>query len=464
MPSALAFLARLRLILLALLLTVPVAARAFETEATAAWVYDVGTQTVLLAKNADQPLPPASMSKLMTITMLFEALKEGRVQMDTQFPVSTRAKSMGGSTMFLNERDRPKVEDLIKGMIVLSGNDACVVVAEGLAGSEDAFARQMTERGKALGLTNSTFVNASGWPAPGHLMSVRDLGRVALHLVQDFPDLYPNFGLTEFAFDGRAPANQNNRNPLLKLGIGADGLKTGHTQEAGYGLVGSAVQNGRRVIFVITGLPTDKARAQEAERIVNWAFRQFVEKTLVKQGARVAEAPVWLGSASRVGLVVPKDVTVMVPAMSQDGVTAEAVFSGPVEAPIEAGAQLGDLVISIPGGLETRVPLVAEAAVAKAGFVGRVQTAAGLLLAKAREAVMGPAPVEAPAAPVAPDAATTEAAPPATPDAEAAPDAAPAPADAMAPATPSAPEAETPAAPATPPAEAPPGGAADLDG
>lgn len=453
---------RIRLALLALVLVLPAAARAFDTQATAAWVYDVNTGTVLMAKNADQPLPPASMSKLMTVSMLFEALKDGRVQMDTRFPVSSKAKAMGGSTMFLNEQDRPTVEELIKGMIVLSGNDACVVVAEGLGGSEEAFAKQMTERAKALGLTHSTFVNASGWPAPGHLMSVHDLGKLALHLIQDFPDLYANFGLKEFAYDNRAPDNRHNRNPLLKLGIGADGLKTGHTAEAGYGLVGSAVQSGRRVVFVITGLPSEKARAEEAERIVNWAFRQFVEKTLVKSGARVAEAPVWLGSANTVGLVVPKDVTIMVPALSKDAISAEAVFDGPLSAPIEAGAQVGELVVTVPGGLETRVPLMAEAAVGKAGVGGRFTTAASRLFGKAQEAVMGAKPAAPEAAPK-PEPAAQEAAPaPTTTDPAATPDAAPA-AEPASPATSEAPKPE--AAPGDDPAAAPAAdGAADIDG
>ncbi len=241
----------------ALVMLAALPARAFDTNAQAAWVYDVATGTVLMEKNADEALPPASMSKLMTVYMLFEALEEGRLQLDTRLPVSTKARQMQGSTMFLNEQDRPTVAELIKGIIVLSGNDACVVVAEGLAGTEAAFARQMTERGKALGLTQSTFANASGWPDPRHRMSVHDLGVLAQHLIQDFPEYYKNFAIEEWRFDNRAPANRHNRNPLLGLGIGADGLKTGHTQEAGYGLVGSAVQGDRRIIFVISGLPSD---------------------------------------------------------------------------------------------------------------------------------------------------------------------------------------------------------------
>ena len=367
-----------RLILVfAALLALP--AQAFDTRATAAWVFDETTQTVLLAKNADQPLPPASMSKLMTLNMLFEALQDGRVTMDTTFAVSTKARSMGGSTMFLNEQDRPTVRDLIHGIIVNSGNDACVVVAEGLAGTEEAFAAQMTERAKTLGMTQSTFANASGWPDPNHRMSMHDLGVIARRLIEEFPEEYAIFKETEFNYANRAEANRFNRNPLLKLNIGADGLKTGHTTEAGYGLVGSAVQGNRRVIFVITGLESDTARAEEAERIVNWAFRQFVLKTVAKAGLRVAEAPVWMGRDSTVGLVPAKDVVLLVPASVQDGISAEVSFTGPLAAPLIAGQPVAELIIHIPDLPDARIPLVAEAAVNRAGFVGRLSTAAQVL-------------------------------------------------------------------------------------
>ncbi|MGA0542941.1 D-alanyl-D-alanine carboxypeptidase family protein [Neotabrizicola sp. VNH66] len=357
-------------------------ASAFETQATAAWVYDVTTHTVLMDKNADQPLPPASMSKLMTINMLFEALRDGRVTMDTTFAVSDRAVEMtrrGGSTMMLQHNDRPRVEDLIHGMIVNSGNDACVVVAEGLAGSEDAFSAMMTERARALGMTASTFANASGWPDPNHRMSMRDLGTLALRLIEEFPEYYPVFSETEYMYMDRSPDNRFNRNPLLKLGIGADGLKTGHTQEAGYGLVGSAVQGDRRVIFAITGLPSDKARAEEAERIVSWAFRQFTMKTVATTGTRVAEAEVFMGGAETVGLVPAKDLTLLVPALVQEQVQAEVIYKGPLLAPVEAGAAVAELVVKVPGLPDHRVPLVAETAVTKAGFLKRLTTAAGVL-------------------------------------------------------------------------------------
>jgi D-alanyl-D-alanine carboxypeptidase (penicillin-binding protein 5/6) len=370
----------IRLTTLALALVLALPAKAFETAATAAWVYDAGTSTVLMDKNAHTPLPPASMSKLMTLNMLFEALQDGRVTMDTTFPVSTRARQMGGSTMFLNEQDRPTVRDLIHGIIINSGNDACVVVAEGLAGTEEAFAAQMTARAQALGMTDSTFANASGWPDPNQRMSMHDLGILARRLIEEFPEEYKVFAETEFNYADRSEANRFNRNPLLKLNIGADGLKTGHTSEAGYGLVGSAVQGNRRVIFVITGLPSEKARAEEAERIVNWAFRQFVQKTVAKAGERVAVAQVWMGDAPTVGLVPAEDISLLVPALVQEGMTAEVNYTGPLQAPIPAGTQVAELIVHVPDLPDARVPLVTEAAVEPAGFLRRITTAASVLL------------------------------------------------------------------------------------
>ncbi|HSF63233.1 MAG TPA: D-alanyl-D-alanine carboxypeptidase family protein [Paracoccaceae bacterium] len=378
------------LILLALCLATALPARAFETRATGAWVYDVKSGTVLLDKNADVPLPPASMSKLMTLNMLFEALRDGRVTLQTTFNVSTRARQMGGSTMFLNETDKPTVEELIKGIIINSGNDACVVVAEGLSGSEETFAAQMTERGRALGMTNSTFINSTGWPAEGHRQSMRDLGIVAKRLIIDFPEYYPYFAMTEFNYKDRAPANARNRNPLLAISGGdwvADGLKTGHTSEAGYGLVGSALRGDRRVIFVITGLDSEAARAEESQSIVNWAFRQFVERTLARAGQRVAEAEVWMGASRMVGLVPSEDLTVLVPALVQEGVTAEVIYNGPLAAPIAAGTPVAELVVHIPDLPDRRIALVAEFDVPRAGFRARVTTAAQALMRQ----VAGPA-------------------------------------------------------------------------
>ena len=356
---------------------------AFETQATSAWLYDVGTDTVLYEKDADTPKPPASMSKLMTLYMLFEALRDGRVTLETTFTVSTKARLMGGSTMFLDETDRPTVESLIKGIIVQSGNDACIVVAEGLAGTEDAFARQMNARAVELGLTNSTFANASGWPAPNHRMSARDLGRLAYLLITEFPEYYGYFALEEYDFDGRSPSNRFNRNPVLGLGLGADGLKTGHTEEAGYGLVGSALQGDRRIIFVFSGLQSQAERRQEAEAMINWGFRQFIEKKMASQGDVLAEVPVWLGDHQQINVTVAEDVELLVPAIGQDSVQTRIEYRTPLEAPIAAGDTVAELIVTAPDMPDKRIPLVSDRDVLRGGFLPRVRASANVLFDKA---------------------------------------------------------------------------------
>jgi D-alanyl-D-alanine carboxypeptidase (penicillin-binding protein 5/6) len=362
-------------------------APAFDTKARAAFVLDQTTGTVLLAKGADDALPPASMSKLMTLYMTFEAIRDGRLKMEERLPVSAHAMSFGGSTMFLDTNDRVSVEDLLRGIIVLSGNDACVVLAEALSpdGTEAGFANLMTQRAQQLGMTNSIFKNASGWPAQGHVMSVRDLSLLAMHIIEDFPEFYPMFAERRFEFDGRAPSNVNNRNPLLGLDIGADGLKTGHTQEAGYGLVGSAQNGGRRVIFTITGLDTTRARAEESEAIVNWAFRQFAEQTVVTKGNVIASAEVWMGHAESVGLVSEQDVRLLLPTMTVGGLKAEVVYTGPIHAPVRQGQKLAELIIMPEGLPETRVPLVAAETVEAGGFMDRMLTVSSVLLKRFAE-------------------------------------------------------------------------------
>lgn len=366
-------------------------AAAFETRAKAAFVMDLTTGTVLMHKNADAPLPPASMSKLMTLYVAFEAIRDGRLSLNEKLPVSQHAMSYGGSTMFLDTTDRVRVEDLIRGIIVLSGNDACAVIAEALSpdGTEAGFARYMTQRAQQLGMTNSTFANSNGWPAAGHRMSMRDLALLARLLIEEFPEYYPMFSETEFKFDGRAPQNTQNRNPLLKLGIGADGLKTGHTQAAGYGLVGSAQQGDRRIVFVISGLDSAQSRAQEAEAIVNWAFRQFSQKELAKSGSELARAEVWMGDADTVGLTPVRDINTLVPVLSQVGVKAEIIYTGPLRAPLSKGDQVGELVITPEGLPETRVPLMAMDDVAKGGFLPRLKTVSGLLLTRLQQGPEG---------------------------------------------------------------------------
>jgi D-alanyl-D-alanine carboxypeptidase (penicillin-binding protein 5/6) len=351
----------------------------FDTRAQNAWVFDVTTHTVLMDKNGELAVPPASMSKLMTLNMLFEALHDGRVSLDTTFGVSAEAvkfTAAGGSTMYLQQGDRPTVEELIRGMIINSGNDACTVVAEGLAGSEAEFAKQMNERAKTIGLTKSYFANSSGWPDPRHRMSMKDLGILSLRLIEVFPEYYPIFAETSFDYKNRAPANAGNRNPLLSLGIGADGLKTGHTEEAGYGLVGSVKQGDRRVIFAFSGTSSISERAEEAERISSWAFRQFSLKTVAKGGVAVAEATVFLGQANGVGLAPAQDVKMLVPVTARDGLKAQVIFSGPIAAPVVAGTVLGELVIQAPGLPDQHVPLVATANIEKSGPFGRFKAAA----------------------------------------------------------------------------------------
>lgn len=363
-------------------LTAPDDAAAFETKARAAFVIDTGTDTVLLDKNADVPLPPASMSKLMTLYVAFEAVRDGRLSLAERLPVSQHAMSYGGSTMFLDTTDRVSVEDLLRGIVVLSGNDACAVIAEALSpdGTERGFARYMTQRAHRMGMTQSTFKNASGWPAEGHVMSMRDLALLSRRIIDDFPKFYKMFAETSFLFDGRAPRNSANRNPLLGLGIGADGLKTGHTREAGYGLAGSAAQDDRRVIFVITGLETATARAEEAEAIVNWSFRQFTQRALLGAGDEVARAEVWMGASPTVGLTATEDVTTLVPVLDAEQLRGKVVYQGPVAAPISKGDRLGELIFSPEGLPQTRIPLVAAESVARGGFIERLRTVSGILI------------------------------------------------------------------------------------
>ncbi|NBB97365.1 MAG: D-alanyl-D-alanine carboxypeptidase [Alphaproteobacteria bacterium] len=353
----------------------------FNTRATSAFVLDLGTGTVLLNKNADEPLPPASMSKLMTLEMLFESLKDGRVALDTPFSVSQRAYQMGGSRMFLEMRDRPTAEDLIRGIAVLSGNDAAVVVAEGLAGTEDAYARMATQRARELGMDSTTIANASGWPAPNHRMSKRDLVTLAAYILREHPEFYPYFSERVFTWNG---IEQENRLPLLGAGIGIDGLKTGFTSEAGYSLTGSARQGDRRIVFAFGGLSSAAERVQEAEAITNWAFRQFAEATLAEPGTVLAEAPVWLGDQDSVPLVVAEDARVLMPAIGSPKLEARAEFDSPLPAPIAAGDVLGKLIVELPEMDPVSFDLVAGADVATGGFMVRAQAAALRLIALAR--------------------------------------------------------------------------------
>ena len=363
-------------ILAALVLSFSQSAQAFETTAGAALVVDQTSNTILLAKNENMALPPASMSKLMTLNMLFEALQDGRVTLDTMFTTSARASQKGGSKMFLREGEQVSVENLIRGIIVQSGNDACIVVAENLAGSEADFARIMTNRARKLGMTNSTFTNATGWPDPNHRMSAKDLVFLANRLITQFPEYYGYFLEMNFTW---ADITQENRNPLLKLGIGADGLKTGHTTEAGYSLVGSARQGNRRVTLVIAGMESAAERAREGERLMNWAFRQFSEETLVKAEKKIARARVWMGQSDSVGLISAQDITALVPYEGRDDIKLSVTYLSPLQAPLKKGEQVATLTVEIPGIPAKSHPLFASDSVSKGGIIKRLQASVKVL-------------------------------------------------------------------------------------
>ena len=357
-----------------------------STPAEAAIVLDMSSGAVLLEKNPDKPLPPASMSKLMTLDVVFEALKSGRLSLDDEFRISRKASDMGGSKMFIREGERVSVENLIRGVVVQSGNDAAVALAEALSGTEETFATLLNQRAEALGLDDSHFSNATGWPHPEQRMSVRDLAAIAERIIREFPDYYTYFREESFTWDG---IEQDNRNPLLGLDLGVDGLKTGHTQAAGYGLVASAERAGRRVIVVVTGLETAAQRKQEAERLIDWAFRAFETRRLYAAGETLVEVPVWIGARPSVAVAPARDVIVTLPFGAPREPEVRARFRAPVPAPVAEGAVLGHLTLEVEGMAKVSVPLEAREAVARGGFVSRVKAAAELILDRLLPAASG---------------------------------------------------------------------------
>lgn len=356
----------MRLFCALLVLWLPVVpAHGFETLAKSAILIDHRTGQVLFAKDPDVPLPPASMSKLMTAFLAFEALREGRLKLDDMLLVSETAWKMGGSQMFLEVGKRATVSDLLRGIIVQSGNDACVVIAEALAGSEEAFAQRMNEKARDLGLTNSQFANSTGLDAPNHLMSVRDLATLGRRIISDFPEYYPIYSEKDFTFND---IRQPNRNPLLQSGVpGVDGMKTGYTDDAGYGLVTSAKRDQRRLILVVTGLESLRARGAEAERLLEHGFREFEEYRLFEAGETVREVPVWLGQHDTVALVPQEAVALTLPRNARDSMTARFTFDSPVPAPIVEGQTVGQIEVTATGIEPLVVPLVAASPVPEAG-------------------------------------------------------------------------------------------------
>ena len=351
-------------------------AMALETAAKNVILVDYDTGEYLYAKDANKRIPPASMSKLMTVYMIFEKLKNGSLSLDDTFTVSENAwrkggAASGGSTMFLPIGAKVRVEDLLKGIIIQSGNDACIVAAENLAGSEETFAQEMTQKAHELGMHDSTFANATGLPHPDHRMSVEDLSKLAHHIIADFPQFYHLFSQKEFVYNN---IRQGNRNPLLYSMPYADGLKTGHTEEAGFCLTASAKRGNRRLISVMSGMSSNKERSEEAEKVINWGFREFDNYKLLKKDAVVTTIPVIYGQKDSVNLMVDKDILRTIRKSNVGEVKMTAVYDKPVQAPIKKGEELGVIRIEIPDSEAMEVPLIAENAVAKVGIWGKIKS------------------------------------------------------------------------------------------
>jgi serine-type D-Ala-D-Ala carboxypeptidase (penicillin-binding protein 5/6) len=339
---------------------------AFQTSAPYVILIDADSGTVLFEKNADKLNPPASMSKMMTTELVLHTIQQGKLKLDDEITISENAwrrggAPSGGSSMFAALNSRVKVDDLLRGMMIQSGNDACIALAEAIAGTEGAFADMMTKRARELGLTQSTFVNSTGIHEPEHNMTARELAKLAQHLIRTYPEFYKIYSEREFTWN---KVRQQNRNPLLAAGIGADGIKTGYTKEAGYGLTASAVQNGLRLILVVNGFKTMKERAEESRKLMEWGFRNFEVRPLFAGGETVGEAKTYGGKQSRVPLISPQAIHLLVPRTMTDKLSARVFYSGPVRAPIEKGQPIGKLKVSRGDNVVLEVPLEAGESVA----------------------------------------------------------------------------------------------------
>jgi serine-type D-Ala-D-Ala carboxypeptidase (penicillin-binding protein 5/6) len=344
-----------------LLSLAPAQAQLFETKAAQAFMIDADTGTVLFSKDADKPIPPASMAKLMTMEVVFNAIKSGRLKLDDTFVVSENAWRKGGapsgtSTMFAKLKSAIRLEDLIQGVTVQAANDGCIVIAEGMAGSEDNFAAQMTERARQIGLKTSTFVNSTGLPADGQQTTVRELAQLALHLWRDYPDFYRYYGLKDFTWN---KISQRNRNPLLAMDIGADGLAVGASEASGFGIVASASHNGARVVAAMSGFANDKERAEEARKLLDWGARSFEKTEIFAKDEVVGEAQVFGGAKSGVTLKAKGPIAIFLPITNRDKLTARIVYNGPVAAPVEEGQPVGALRVWIGDTLSQETPLFA---------------------------------------------------------------------------------------------------------
>ena len=336
-----------------------------ETKAKQAIIIDTQTGQTLLNKEAQTRMPTSSMSKVMTIYKVFEALKNGRLKMDSELNVSEKAWRKGGSKMFVDVGKKVKVKDLIRGVIVQSGNDATIVLAEGLAGDEDAFARSLNVKAKELGMDNSNFKNASGWPDPDHYSTAEDLAILAQSMIRDFPEYYKFYSEKEFTFNN---IKQPNRNPLLYRDIGADGLKTGHTEAGGYGLIGSAKVGERRVVMVVNGLESEQDRAEEGSRLMEWALNDFENIVLLKGDQPVDFASTAMGRTDKVALIAKDDVFLTIPKGSKDRIQLEVKYNSPLAAPIRAEQEVGEVIIQVPNMEPVSYPLYTAHAVQSLGF------------------------------------------------------------------------------------------------
>jgi serine-type D-Ala-D-Ala carboxypeptidase (penicillin-binding protein 5/6) len=354
----------------------------FDGDAPTAILIEASSGSVLFEKNADELRAPSSMMKLMTAEMVFRAVKQGDVKLTDEYHVSENAWRRGGapsgtSTMFAAIHSKVSVDDLLHGAIIQSGNDACIVLAEGIAGSERAFADMMTKRARELGMAKSTFANSNGLPDPGNLMTVRELAKLARYIVRTYPEFYKLFGEKEFTWN---KIRQQNRNPLLNSLEGADGLKTGYTKEGGYGMVGSAVQNGVRLIVVVNGLEDPEDRASEAKKMLEWGFRNFEMRTLFAAQQPVGYAKVFGGDSRSVKLSNPAPIRVMVQKNGTDKLIARVVYSGPVRAPIAAGQQVGVVRVWRGANLASEAPVYAADAVGKGSTMQRAIDGVGELV------------------------------------------------------------------------------------
>lgn len=353
--------------------------RAFSTLADFALIMDYRTGEILYDKNGRIPTAPASMSKLMTVAIVFERLKNGSLSLEDQFEVSEKAWRKGGSKMWVRVDTEIALQDLLRGVIVQSGNDACIVIAENIAGSEEAFVELMNRKAREWGLKDSTFANATGWPDPNHKMSMRDLALLARKIINEYGEFYALYAEREFTWE---KIRQANRNPLLDAFDGADGLKTGHTEESGYGLVGSAMRDGERRIVVVNGLSSERERGTESARLMRIAFNDFTTKTFYNPGDIVAEAEVFKGRDATVPLIADEEVSLILHRASIDNARATVIYEGPVAAPIREKQQIGFLKIEVDGGDSKEYPLYAGRAVEEKGFFGKIGLAAKTLLAK----------------------------------------------------------------------------------